>query len=360
MEKNIYRKAKMMSACTVGFLLLMLLLTACGKEPETQPVIEPSATPIEQPEVLSTTPTSEEGSTGHPDQQQELNPYQETRSIKSKWGEAPEEFGLREQEEMETLGPYTFALDRSGKLHIVDTIKGQIKTFSETGAYQNDIAFEGRGSDIVIGDNGDVFSLEGENLAVLTPEGEMQSYELSAGIPSVEGYGQGMRFDEAGNLYVCKLQQCYQIGAVLDGNIEVLLPEEQTENIKPGFPIKGNEWARMKWEDDHEAVLEIMDDESTVVREIQMTTSDVFGAVGFLQQDENGFFYIEVERITADNDVHLDVWKYSAEGELVSITELPNDYYSTVNKKVEVDQKGIIHQVMTTPEGVKLLTWEPK
>jgi len=290
--------------------------------------------------------------------QSELNPYKPTISKEYGWGNKPKDFGLRDQEELEILGPHTFALDRSGNMYVVDSINGHIKTFGNTKEFESNDNFSGWGADIIIGDSGEILTSERDSISVSSSGGTTR-YEISKEIPDIEGYGQGMQFDDAGNLYNCKFQQCYQIGKKIDGKLRILDSKEQTETVIPGYPLKGSKCIRTLWKNNHEAVIEIMDEDWTVIKEIPMKTEDVFGAVVFRRQDEAEFLYIEIERITKDDYVHLEVWKYDETGRLLSVTELPNDYYSTIYKKFEIDSKGTVHQILTTPEGVKLMKWEP-
>ena len=288
-----------------------------------------------------------------------VNPYKLEQSVEYGWGDKPEDFGLRDEEGLEILGPHTFALDRNGNMHVIDTINGHVKTFGTDKTFQRNIDFPGWGSDIAIGDSGELLTLERDNITLSSSSGQSR-HELSRKIPDIEGYGQGMYFDDAGNLYDCKFQQCYQIGKEIDGKLKILDPEAQAANVIPGYPIKGGKYVRTLWKNNHEAVIEIMDEDWAIIREIPMKSDDVFGAVVFLRQDEAGFLYLEVERITEDNYVHLEIWKYDETGECVSVTELPNEYYSTVYKKAQIDPKGGIHQVVTTLEGVKILKWRPE
>jgi len=243
-------------------------------------------------------------------------------------------------------------------MYVIDSINGNIKMLNEKGEYQRHIDFTGWGSDIITGRNKERFTLDNESLVVHPSSGKRTQHQLSTDIPQVEGYGQGMRLDDRGNLYLCQFQQCYQIGLAKKGKIEKFLsPEEQMENVMPGFPLKDNRLIRTLWKNNHEAVIEIMDEDWAIVQTIPMKTDDVFGQVGFLRQDDKGFLYIEVERITDDNYVHLEVWKYDKTGKRVAVKKLPNDYYSTVYKKIVINSTGTIYQVITTSKGVKIVKW---
>ncbi|MDM8560051.1 alpha/beta fold hydrolase [Candidatus Parabeggiatoa sp. HSG14] len=287
------------------------------------------------------------------------NLYKQDNSTNYGWGKQPEQFGLQEGEEIETFGPHTYSVDSQGNMYVVDTINSKIKVLNDKGRYQRNIDFTGWASDIMTGRNNKLFILDNDSLIIQPVRGKATQHQISPDIPKVEGYGQGMRVDNAGNLYLCQFQQCYQIGVAQKNGIKILHPDEQLENVSPGYPIKDNKFVRTLWKSNHKAVIEIMDEDWAIVQTIPMKTDDVFGMVGFLRQDDKGFFYIEVERITNDNYVHLEIWQYDEKGQHVSVTELPNDYYSTVYKKAYIDESKGITQLFTTQNGVKVISYQP-
>ena len=50
--------------------------------------------------------------------------------------------------------------------------------------------------------------------------------------------------------------------------------------------------------------------------------------------------------------------KYSLSGELLEAFSLPNDYFTTVYKKTEIAPDGSVFQMLTTPEGVRILVYK--
>lgn len=348
----------------VGIFILLLLIGG-----GIFLVVQKPETIMEAPSVTSTVqPGTGEGNVTEPQSVNtpmpqifsgELNPYKSTQSIQKDWGDQPEQFGLQQGEDVESVGPQTFVLDQDGNLHVIDTIHGQIKVINPEGILQSDHARSVEGSNIVVGSDGTLFSLEGEQLSAISQTGERASFPLSTSIPAHEGYGEGMRFDDAGNLYLCKLQACYLVGKNQNGQVVVVQPEEQNHVVKAGYPISESRTIRTNWQNNgRDVAVEILNAQNEIVQVIPLKSSDPFGSVLFLQQDVQGMFYFEVERLLSDNTVHLEVWKFDATGQIVSITELPNDYSSTVYKKIEVDKQGTIHQMLTTPEGIQFLTWE--
>lgn len=289
--------------------------------------------------------------------------------IDIKWGLAPGEFGLVDIKgaEIPPMGPLTFSLDKSGNIYILDSVKRHIKKFSREGYYQGKLGSDISGSAITIDDKGYVFVLgrNPDNAGVIyeySPSGKLLKHnKISKDIQLITGYGQGIMFDVSGNLYVNRFQKFYQIAKRKQNILDMLDQRQQFSSGKEGMPgkIEGNRF-QIKWRSKHESTVQISNNQTSFLTEIPIKTSDTFGSILFLGQDYKGSIYIETERITKNNDIHLEVRKYNSEGSILSVIELPNNYYTTVYKKLEVDSAGNIYQLLTTPEGVKLIKWQHK
>jgi hypothetical protein len=81
------------------------------------------------------------------------------------------------------------------------------------------------------------------------------------------------------------------------------------------------------------------------------------GAVLFKGIDAQGNLYVELENLKRNN-VELEAHRYSQSGERLGVLHLPNDYFTTVYKKTELARDGSVYQMLTTPEGVKILRWK--
>ncbi|MBU0652941.1 MAG: hypothetical protein KKG96_08680, partial [Proteobacteria bacterium] len=103
--------------------------------------------------------------------------------------------------------------------------------------------------------------------------------------------------------------------------------------------------------------IRIHDKRGDLVNEFPIETTDTFGSIIFLDQDERDNIYIETQRIGADGVVHLEIRRYQGDGRLIQIVELPNSYYTIVYKKIVVDKKGSLYQFQTATSGVKIVKW---
>ena len=108
----------------------------------------------------------------------------------------------------------------------------------------------------------------------------------------------------------------------------------------------------------HEASIFLLTEKGDIVKEIIMNTQDEFGAISFIEQDADGYVYVETERITKDQYVHLDIRKYDESGNIISVFEVPNNYYTTMYKIIAIDKAGNVYQLLTTPDGVQIIKWE--
>lgn len=82
--------------------------------------------------------------------------------------------------------------------------------------------------------------------------------------------------------------------------------------------------------------------------------SGALGAVLFKGTDAQGNLYVELERIDGGR-ANLEVHRYAPSGQRLHRFKLPNTYHTTVYKKAEVISDGSVYQMLTTPEGVRVI-----
>ena len=269
------------------------------------------------------------------------------------WGDTPEQFGLQQGEEIETLGAHTFSEDAQGNKYIADPVNKRIKVLDSQGRYQRNIPIDTFPQDILV---------DRQGILVLDENGltwQNRRYPLSPEVPVLEGYGQGLWQDYENSVYVCKAQECYMIIDNSSGRQRVLSPQEQFASVMPGYPLKDGNWLRTEWLNPKQARIVIFTPDE-VLKEIPLETTDSFGAVSFLGEDRQGRLHLEIERITVDQTVYLDLRTYDQEGTLLGSREFPNDYFSTVYKKLSINRdNGEVQQMYCTREGVKYEVSEP-
>lgn len=296
--------------------------------------------------------------------------YTEKVLIDARWGTAPDEFGLQIGEEIEPVGPLTFAVSDNGEfIYIFDTINKQVKRFDIKDKLMTTVLSDVVGTAMCVDSNQNLYLLRGHLIKHYSRDGALiDTYQISRDIQLIEGYGQGIFFDKAGDLFVNRLQTIYHIGTLSQiglrrnkktSSLELLSTNQQEQNVRRGIPGSSISNFVTNWLDNHTAVIQILNNGVTVSKGFTIHTPYAFGAVLFKKQDNQGAIYIETERITSDNYVHLEVRKYNPYNEdRLAIIKLPNDYFTTVYKKIHVDNQGNIYQLLTTQNGVKLIKWD--
>ncbi|MFB3896178.1 MAG: hypothetical protein ACE14V_07745 [bacterium] len=279
------------------------------------------------------------------------------------WGLGSEEIGLQQGQEIETVGPTTFALDNLGNIYLYDFVNKQIKKYDASGKW---IANIGTGlvcSSFCIDDAGNVYLLDVDShiVRVYSAKGELnQEIKIDDSIKLIEGYAQKIYIDAAQNLVVNRVnQQVHPLATISTTGLKSLAPIDQVKGWKNGYLGKADKYQYwMVWENKHRADIIISDGALNFAwGSISIQTKDELGAVLFLGQDTAGNIYAEIERTDAKDILHLEVWKYNSARKLVNTIEIPNDYFSTVYKKLEVDDAGNIYQMQTKPEGVRVIKY---
>jgi hypothetical protein len=139
------------------------------------------------------------------------------------------------------------------------------------------------------------------------------------------------------------------------------LPEpEQLEGGRIGSPnAAGDRWFRIVKKSNQWFYLQISRNSGMVLKTIPIATTEHFASHIFLDQDSQGYVYLESKRTTGDSkNVPLEVRKYSEQGRLVASVPIPGKYYTVVYKKITVDRNGNIYQLLTLPEGVRIIKWQ--
>jgi hypothetical protein len=290
-------------------------------------------------------------------EQVEQHTYVSKTIIDVPWGDAPHEFGLSKGPE--TFGVRTFTLDRKGNIYIYDHVKRYIKKYDKDGNFEGNIGPVTLGSSIAVGVNGHIFVIRGHAVDEYLKNGKLlKTHQISGGIGLTPGYGQGIKFDEAGNLLVNDGYTLYQIGRTANGKFEALSHKKQKESKRRGDPSnRKDRRIKTKVKSDNLAMLQILDDEGNILKEKPMHAPESFGGVQIIGQDGDGFIYVQAG-ILLKSDARIEVRKYSEEGNLFKTINLQMGYYTEPNKITEVDGEGNVYQLLPAKEGVKIIKWE--
>ena len=206
---------------------------------------------------------------------------------------------------------------------------------------------------------GDILLRAGYEVLHYSQEGErVSACVIPKEMKLAGGYAQGIRVDDSGTVSLNVIQTSFPVATIHNQKMESLDAKAMMANASPGFPdrTKGG-LLRMEWKNDHLAAIQQLDAGGVLLRELPMTTSDAFGAVLFLGQDGGGALFVETERISADNFVHLEFREMTLSGGLLACVEAPNTYCTTVTKKLELGEDGTVFQMITSEDGIQVIAW---
>jgi hypothetical protein len=260
--------------------------------------------------------------------------------------------GYQSDVEVALMEPLSFAVDSENSIYFLDSRRKQISVFDIKGNHRKNIGKNIIGSSIAVTEDGTIAVLRDDEIQLIDAEGNIQKITLSPDIELTEGYGQYLRVYQ-GNVYATQLNQHLKMAVQYkSGQYQTVHADDSIFELN-SLPSKiSNQTYTVEWKDNHLALVE-----SSGGLHSSLTTSDVFGGLQIIGIDSAENIYVEAERITKDNYVHLDIYKLGSKGNILGVQEIPNNYSTTLYKKTELLNDGTILQVLTVPNGVELWKW---
>lgn len=258
--------------------------------------------------------------------------------------------------EGEIIGPRTFTLDDAGNIYILDTVKRNVKVFSPEGKFQASVGKNLLGYAMACSE-GFLYLLDGGVLRKYTTAGSpVGAYAISDLINLHEGYGQWLRVTKDGAIYVKSGRKAYKI--FTDRNESIHPEHVKADSERVGTPNRnGTRWYRFDRKAPDRQILTVSDNAGKVLQEIPLETERMFGASYYLDEDRSGNIFLEIQTLDHEGSAQLEVWRFDPFGRRTSVIGLPNRCYTSVFKKLFVDEDGSLYQMRTEPEGVFMDKW---
>jgi hypothetical protein len=279
------------------------------------------------------------------------------RTMLIPWGPEEGSIGLLEGEEMESCGPLAFCVS-GDDAQILDTVNARIVAASaDKGARTTVNGVRAT----AIADDGEGGLLALEEKQIVRYSGGKRSKEVFKLPPKakfIDGYGAGIAVSWCGVSAGSADQKAWTVATRSSGR---LVPASGPAAVRASRGVPGNASENLTFEIKRMAGNEVRvlgadaGGKVLVAVPVQMH-GDPPGAALFKGQDAAGNLYVEVERLKGGR-AELEVHKYSQDGSLLALFQLPNDYYTTVYKKTEIAPDGTVCQLLTTPDGVKILRY---
>jgi len=263
------------------------------------------------------------------------------------WGKSTGDVGLIKKQEMEVLGPITFCTD-GRNVFLLDSV--QKRVLSSSGGKTAVVAENITGWDICADGNGGFFIQEGSRIKHINAKGKAGSpcllKDKTGKSPKlIEGYGNEMFVDARGNLTV----------RAVDQKIHEVAGAKAAARSSGGGPELSFRIKRMLG---NKIRILGQDPDGKVLVSVKVKLDKgIPGVAIFKGRDSSGNLYVEIESIR-DGRAFLEVHRYSTDGKRLAVFPLSNDYFSTVYKKTAIAADGAVYQMLTTPEGVRILRFE--
>jgi len=277
----------------------------------------------------------------------------QTAVFEASWGTKPGQVGLISEPEKERCGPLSFCTDRDAVL-LLDTVNQRLVR-GTTGAAPVVVAESITGSTICPDGSGGAWVRNESTVDRISADGSQAARvvlnaDSSKSLARMEGYGVELLPEPGGAVALRGFDQSRAI----------VSPPAQHDakpdaNQPPAEPLLHCSIKRMEGNTVRVLGLDA-DDKALVSVEVQVDDGTL-GAVLFKGIDANGNLYVELERLAGGRS-ELEVHRYSPSGERLRVFALSNDYFTTVYKKTEVATDGSVYQMLTTPDGVRVIRFD--
>lgn len=282
------------------------------------------------------------------------------------WGERPNELGLVEGPEIERVGPLTFAVAPQGEIYVADTVHRQIKRWQSDGTYGGVVLNDVRPNAMNFDERGLLLLLTGRHVQIFTQSGQLlHELTLPPEVPLVEGYAQEVWME---NERVCvndpdETVYCFDTSQTVPTTASQILLGRRVDSTNRILvhrqlgDVRAVKLAAATAGATREALTKQLSATFFDAKAFRRRSDSAQGALLFRGYDERRKAYLfEMEEIQGRN-VQLRVVS-TKDGKLGGALDLPNAYYTTVYKKVEMARDGSLWQMLTTKEGVKFTHWE--
>lgn len=269
------------------------------------------------------------------------------------WGIGEGEIGIIDLPEAERCGPLSFTVDESN-VFILDTVNKRVIKKSQE-EQPTILAQNVTGWALCPDYRGGVFVQQNDLVINVTDQkaGITSRYPVktSVNVPVrlIEGYGNELMVDRQGFPVVRSVSQDVY---TIENAPLIRSPFAELSKI----PSLALEYTIKRLDGNQVRVLGMDSDGKILVSVSVKIDGGTAGAALFKGLDVKGNIYLEIENIRGAS-TGLEIHRYAPDGTLLALFDLPNKYFTTVYKKTEVTPEGSVFQMLTTPEGVRIIKY---
>ena len=292
--------------------------------------------------------------------------------ILAEWGEGVGEIGYPpDGPESPSTGPISIAVDELSNVYIIDSVNQRILQFDSSGSY---IRMVGYGPtvgalDLAATSARDIYlldSTQGRLLRfdshgmvadeVMMPPSMAQASRVIVGeddLLMLEGIRSTMG---AKGVFENVTLHLGKAGVPLT---DLHLPEK----ISRGQPTMTGVYSlRLAPLSETSGIITISDTNGEVQFEASICTLDPLAGAALVEIDTEGSIYLRVDTLRTSFDLELAVdsmiAKFTPQGTLLGIIQVPSSYHTPVYHSVTVDRQGRVHMLVPEYEHVSVIRWD--
>lgn len=262
--------------------------------------------------------------------------YDVSTIIELSYGESDGRVGLLfGRQDVQAVGPLSFAVT-AGQIYVLDTVNERVSVFDRNGQFQRSIPM-GYGTDLVVKRDGTIYMLNsGESVVI-----EYQPHS-----------GSQIRHPIPYNFLAdLKLDR--------EENVSVRVSDEEIYSIaqsvsKVGTRVSGESYSCRILDNYTGAITD-----NQTGKEIQVSTTQVFGSITCLGTDRHGNIFVIVEKLLPADviSVEKEVQKYTSTGELVATIPVAIDYVAHPIRELIIDDDGNVYHLRPLQDRLLIQQW---
>lgn len=307
--------------------------------------------------------------------------YTQKEIIFAPWGSGRSAIGVIEERTNEAGfdytwrgGPTNIDTDKDGNIYIGDSVNKRIAKYSEQGELIQNVSVARESSaslnQFQVDQKGNIYTVEStvnekraivrQRLAKYDSTGRLLNYidisQLTLQRPYLDYLT--IKGDDI-YLHTAFWRQAVRIGSVR-GQLRVLsgaehltkgMPLESSAHLYYG-PLKGDNAYRLRVFDQNGMETSILD--------VRIPNA----IVGFATDKYRNIYLIADltdhphRDLLASSELRIEIHKYDSNSKLLDSIESYGEYWTMVNRKIEVDDQGNIYQLSTNQDGLSVVKWE--
>ena len=280
--------------------------------------------------------------------------YVRTEIAKLAYGTGAANVGLLTGPNQRPVGPSSFAVDGQGSIYVSDNVNGRVQVYSAQGNHLRSFKVDSSVYDLATDQSSDLY--------LLGTDGSLVVQDTATGRVKAKGAIARPLARELGSLRVengqvslkSPEQVAYPLTLSQPQGVSLVSSADQQKGQSKGWPAPSQAHYTTSYRDGGHVYR--VDASGKIVQDISLGLPDV-QTVMFLQEDRTGNIYVQVERVSADGQVHVEVRELGKKGGLLAVVPIDRADYLPLTRSTIVTADGTIYQLVPSAQGITLVKY---